>query len=385
MIPFLFRFIPKKCLGIDIGTSFIRVVELSRWGERRKLENYGEVSAQFLYQKPFRTFEKSTLSLSSKNISRAIKGILEEARIKTRQVIFSIPDFCSFFTNFELPPMTSEEIPQAIRYEARLHVPLPLSEVTLDWQIIGGAPSDHKKERLRVLLVAVPNEVINQYREIAKISELQIVSLEAEVFGLVRSLIGEDEKRTISLIDIGAQSTTCSIIDKRVLKSSHSFDLAGNELTERISKSLGVDYKIAEDFKREYGILSEKMLDLKEGYQSSTSGSQTAVSGDRIQLGEPISLREILLPLIDSILREAEKIFRDFYQIETKEIQKIIIAGGASFLPGLKEYFQEYFRKEVEIANPFSHIFFSPVLENTLKEMGPSYAIAVGMALGGLE
>lgn len=350
----LFKIIPKRCVGIDIGTSFIKVVELSRWGERRNLENYGEISAKVLYQKPFRTFEKKTLLLSSKNISRAIRAILEEAKIKTRQAIFSIPDFSSFFTNFELPPMTTEEIPQAVRYEARQHVPLPLSEVTLDWQIIRGAPSDHKKEKLSILLVAVPNEVINQYREIARISELQLVSLEAEVFGLSRSLIGEDEKRVISLIDIGAQSTTCSIIDRKVLKTSHSFDLAGNEFTERIAKSLGVDYQIAENFKKIIGLESR-------------------------------SLREILLPLIDSILMEIEKIHRDFYQLETKEVQKIILAGANALLPELKEYFAEYLKKEVEIANPFSHIFFPPILEEKLKKIGPGYAIAVGMALGGLE
>jgi type IV pilus assembly protein PilM len=353
------EFIPKKSLGIDVGTSSIKVVELSRVGERIKLENYGEISAQALYQRPFRTFEKSTLLLFAEDISRAIKAIREEAKIKTRRAVFSIPDFSSFFTSFELPPMTREELPQAVRYEARQYVPLPLGEVTLDWQIIEGEVSDQRKEKLKILLVAVPNEVISQYRKIAEISGLELQALEAEVFGLLRSLIGE-EKRIVILVDIGAQSTTCSIIEKRILKMSYSFDMAGNELTATLAKGLGIDYNEAEDLKEKYGILSSLESPAAE-------------------------VRELLLPLVDVILKEIERISQNFYLTEGKEVQKIFLAGASAYLPGLKEYFQDHFKKEIEIANPFSNIFYPPILEETLKKMGSSYAIAVGMALRGLE
>lgn len=377
------RLIPKKFLGIDIGTSSIKLVELSRWGDRKKLENYAEASAEVVYEKPFRTFEKSTLFLSSKDISRAIKGCLEEAKIKTRQCIFSIPDFSSFFTNFELPLMTKEELPQAVKYEARQHIPLPLNEVALDWQIIEGEGKilQQKKEnigqqeKIKVLLVAVPNEVINQYREIAGLANLELVSLEAEVFGLARSLIGEDDRRIISIIDIGAQSTTCSIIEKKVLKTSHSFDVGGNEFTERIAKSLAIDYSTAANFKKKYGISS----------------------GESLGLATEKNLREILLPLINLIFNEVGKILRNFSQTQRKDIQKIIIAGATALLPGLKEYAREHFNAEaekiqyggekieIEIANPFSAVYYPPILEQTLTNMGPSYAIAVGIALRGLE
>jgi len=361
------EFIPKRALGIDVGTASIKMVELSRLGERRKLENYGELSAQIFYQKPFRTFEKSTLSLFTQDISRAIKAVMDEAKIKTRRVVFSIPDFSSFFTSFELPQMTKEELPQAVRYEAHRCVPLPLAEVTLDWQVIEGGVSDQKKEKLKILLVAVPNEVINQYRKIAEMTKLELLALEAEVFGLVRSLVGE-RKETILLVDIGAQSTTCSIIEKRILKMSYSFDMSGNELTEVIAKGLGVDYKEAEALKEKYGISSPPSLD-------ATSPPPAPAS----------EVREILLPLVDVILKEIEKISQNFYLTEGKDIQKIIMAGASSFLPGLKEYFQSYFKKEIEIGNPFSNIFCPPILEQTLKEMSSAYAIAVGMAFRGLE
>lgn len=352
-------FTSKKVLGIDIGTSAIKIIELSKRMGKIKLENYGEISTAALYQEPFMTFEKNILSLSTEEIVKAIKVVIDEAGIKTKKCAFSIPDYSTFFTNFELPFMTKEEIPGAVRIEARRHVPVPLNEVTLDWQVIEEKLLDQKAPRLRILLIAVPNEIISQYRGIASALKLELLALEAEVFGLIRSLISKDEKKVIGLIDIGTRSTTCSIIDKRVLKASHSFDISGNALTEIISKEFSLDYEIAEEAKKRYGI------------------SPTTKEGEKI--------REVLIPVIDMIIRESEKAFNKFYLTEEKEIEKIILAGGTALLPGLVEYFQDYFKKEVEIANPFKKIFYSPELEENLKEIGPSYSIAVGMALKGLE
>lgn len=358
MIWFPFKRVPKKILGIDIGTSSIKVVELSRKGEKRLLENYGELRTSSLQRAPFRTFEKNTLLLSNQEIAQAISAILREAGIQTREVNFSIPDFATLFTNFELPPMTEKEIPLAVRYETRSHIPLPLSEVTLDWLVTGGKVSDSLKTALKILVVAIPNEIINHYQEIARLSRLELKILEAEAFALARSLV-KNEKKTITIVDIGAQSTTCNILENGILKTSHSFNLSGNQLTEILSKSLRVDYEKAEELKKNLGILPEEM------------------TGKNI--------REILLPLIDAILIEIKKVFANFHRQEGQKIEKIILAGGSALLPGLKEYFFEELKKPVEVANPFLNIVYPPILKESLEEMGPGYAIAVGLALKGLE
>jgi type IV pilus assembly protein PilM len=355
--------IPKQYLGIDVGTSFVKIVEISKFGNRRKLENYGSLNASALYEKPFRTFEKSTLLLSSKDVARAITAIMEEAQIKTKQAVFSIPDFSTFFTNFELPLMSNEELAQAVKYEARQLVPIPPAEVTLDWQVIDQKITEEKKTTTKILLLAVPNEVINQYKEIAVLANLELVALEAEAFGLKRALVKEDEKEAVALIDIGAQSTTCNVVDKKTLKTSYSFDVSGNELTEVVSKSLNIDFKKAEELKSRYGL-------------KTLSPEEKAKAGD---------IRQILLPLTDIIWGEAEKVFNNFFRAEGREVKKVIIAGGSALTPGLKEYFSIRLRREVEIADPFSNIFYTPILEKTLKEMGPSFAIAVGMALRELD
>ena len=360
---FSFPIMSKKCLGIDIGTSSIKIIELSRQRERKRLENYGEMKATSIYKDSFRTFDKNTLAFSNKNVAKAIKAILEESKMQTRKTIFSIPDFSSFFTNLELPVMTEEELPQAIQFEAKRHIPLPLSEVTLDWQIMDqNRQSSVSNNRIKILLVAVPNEIIDQYRNIAQMAGLELFALEAEVFGLLRSSVPSG-KDPIALVDIGAQTSTCSIVDKGILKNSHSFDLSGNKLTDVISKSFSVDYETADKLKEKNGLLFDQLVGLDQEKQ----------------------IRDVLLPFIDAILEEIDKICDYFYKIEKREVKKVILAGTSALLPGLEDYCRDYLKKEIEIADPFRDIYYPPILEKNIKKMSPSYAIATGMALRGLN
>ena len=362
--PFQRLFSPKKILGIDIDTSYIKVVELSKFKNKQKLENYGFVSTTDFSEKPFRTFEKNNILLSTENVIEVIKSIIQETGIKTKQVVFSIPDFSTFFTNFELPWMKNEELDQAIQYEAKQHIPLSLKEVTLDWQVISDDLTNKskdnpvKKRKLKILLVAVPKTIINQYQEIAALTNLELISLETEAFCLTRSLIKKDEKDIVALIGIGVSSTTCSIIQDGKLENSYSFNMSSNKFDKAIAEKFNINYLEAEKLKKQCGLLHNE--------------------------NNEKDICQILLPLVDIILMEIQKIFDKFYQKEGREIKKIILTGGTSLLPGLKEYFQVKLKKEIIIAQPFSNFDYPPILEKTLKEIGPSYAVSVGAALRGL-
>lgn len=311
------RLTSTSCIGIDVGTSSIKIVELSKVGVRVKLENYGETSILTLYEKPFRTFEKNTFLLSSSDIGKIISAILEEAVIQTKTAIFTIPDFSTFFTNIELPQMNKKELPGAVNFAAPQYIPIPLSEVALDWQLIEGKAGGRLQTKLKILLVAVPNEVINQYRRIAKIIELETKFLEAEAFALLRSL-DKTDKITIGLVEIGAQSTTCSIVDSGVLKSSHSLNIAGNEMTQSLAKTFSLSYNEAEKLKKKYGI-------------SPLSKEVSGQEGDKAA--------KVILSSVDSILVEVQRIFNSFSRGEKKEVRRVILAGGSALLPGLREYF----------------------------------------------
>jgi len=268
----------------------------------------------------------------------------------SRKAVFSIPDFSSFFTNFDLPPMSKDELPEAIQFEARKQVPVPISEVTFDWQLVG-RKFDPKKPS-RILLVAVPNDVINQYQEIAKLSQLELAALEVEVFGLMRAALQKDTNQSVILLDIGAQSTAISVVRNGILGRSRSIDVGGNSFTQQMSKSLSIEYKSAQEEKHGKGVTA-------------------------------FETKRVLAPLFDTIIDEIKKISLENQKAE--EIKKVIIGGGSARLPGIIEYFQEHVGKTVEVVTPFQDIFYPPILEQTIREIGPSYAVAVGAALRGLE
>lgn len=357
ILPF-FKKKPEKTLGIDIGTSSIKIIEISQQKNQKKiLENYGEMDISFSRETSFKeTREKQNAILfSNKQTAEAISDILEESKIQTKKANFSIPDFYTFFTSFNLPLMTQKEIPEAIKYEAKNYIPLSLSDIVLDWTIIKENKSNKTENTLKVLVIAIPNNIVNQYQEIATMTGLELQTLEAEAFSLVKSLTKKDGK-IVSIVDIGSRTTTCNVVENGVLKISHSFNIAGNELTEALSRSLMIKYSDAEELKKNSGLL-------KTGFNANEN------------------TREILAPLVDSVLNEIKKIFQNLYQQENKTIEKIILTGKSALMPGLKEYFFEEFKKETEIASPFTDFIYPPTLTEYLKEIGPSFAIAVGAAL----
>lgn len=350
-LPFFGKVIQKSAIGIDIGISAIKLVEISRRGGKINLENYGQVAASSFYQKPFETFGEGSFVISSPDVSKIIKAIIKESGIKSKESVFTIPDFSSFFTSFDLPQMSEEELPGAIEFEARRHIPIPVSEVILDYFLTKGKPGK-KGDKLEVLLIAVPKDVVAQYQEIATASGLELKYLEAEAFSLTRAL-AKNYKDAVCLLDIGAQSTTINIANEGRLKASFSSDIAGNNFTHAVSKALSIDYKKAEFLKNEHGLKSEE-------------------------------IEEALLPPLNLIIIELEKIFKDFEKEEQKKIKKIIIGGGSAFLPGLTQYMYSNFKKEAVIANPFLNFIYPEVLKKELDRLGPSLSVATGAALRNL-
>ncbi len=341
-------------LGIDIGTASIKVVEISRWGSGYTLENYGEIKSSLIFKEAPTSSEKSSSLLSTEFVAKGVKGILEEAKIKTKEVVFSIPDFSTFCTSFEIPPMPENEIAGAIQYNASQYVTLPISEVTLDWKIIPNPMAD-KNTPLKVFLIAVPNQVIKEYQQLASMAGLELYALEAEALGITRALV-KSNKKTVCLMDIGVQSSTVNIVDNGYLRKSYSFNFYSNKLLQAISSALGIESVKAEEILR------------KEGVTSSRPG-----------------VAQTLYLLINPLIVEIKNISAEFLQSEQKQVEEIYLTGGTANMPGLKEYFTESLKKSVYVSNCFSDFLYPPILEETLREMAPRFSVAIGVALGGLD
>lgn len=346
-------FFPKKMVGVDIGTSSIKIVEISRWGQGKTLENYGQVYSDAIFQE-LPTAIKGVGGLSHGVLSGAIKAVLEEAKIKTKAAVFSIPDFSTFCTSFSIPAMPEKEIPGAIMYNASQYITLPISEVALDWKILPATPGENGG-LLKVFLVAIPNQVIQEYQIIAKEAGLHLYALEAEALAIARSL-AKDIKKVVCVIDIGVQSTTINIVDGGFLRRSYSSNFYSSQLSKAVSSALGVQVSEAEIIKNKEGITS-----VKQG------------------------VAQTLHLLIDPLLVEVKGILAEFYQQEQKEVREIYITGGTANLPGLREYFAEYLGKTTLVPNCFADFLYPPILEESLREMNPGFSVAVGAALGGLQ
>ncbi len=349
MIISLFK---KQGLGIDIGSFSIKIVELSKARGKITLVNYIEIKRNLKKLSEFSFFKNNSLT---PKLGDLLQKVLSKAKIKAKRVVFTLPDFSIFFTWFELPPMKKGEIPGAVRHQARRQIPFPLNEVTLDWEIIEGT---EKGGKIKILLVVVSNQTIDQYLKIANSSQLQLSALEAEVFALARAF-SIKENIPIALVDIGFRSSTCSILDKRVLKRSYSFDISAGKLTDSLANSLKIDYNEAEELKKKYNYLEKEKFDKK--------------------------INKIFEAWLEAILQEIKRVMDEFYQLELKPVQKIILSGGGALLAGLKECAKRRLKKEVEIINPFLDISYPQALEPQLKILAPSFAIAIGAALRSLK
>ncbi len=346
-IPF-FSKSPGTSLGIDIGTSSIKFVEIAG-GSSATLENYGEVFMRdFVGEAPVKDTEGSLL-YSNEEISEALKYLLKEAGVKNKKAYFSIPDFVSFFTSFNLPPMKKEEVGSAVQFHSRQYIPLPISEVVLDWFLAEG----EEGKEMKINLVAVPKEVVEQYQDIARLCGMEISALEGEMFAVVRAFTRDTEEKT-AIVDIGEQSTLLTVSEKGILRTTHSLEIAGNMLVKQLAKAAKIEYNEAKKVMMEYGIEEE-------------------------------TVRKITSNLATSLFSEISRAIRTVESKEGKEVKRVIIAGGFSLLPGVVDYAKDALDKEVITKNCFEGIKYPETLEEDLKEISPSHAIALGMALGGIE
>lgn len=346
----------KKSLGVDIGSQGIRVVELFKEKDRILLNNYAELEMDASQKESFECFDKRTLLPSSKNVASGLQAIFSEGKIETREAIFSLPDFSTFFTSFSVPPMTMKELPDAVNFEAKKHIPIPFDEVVLDWELIGENVNEAEGEN-RVLVMAIAKTLISEYKKIAQEAGITIVSLEAEVMGLKRAILG-DKKEAICLVEIGYQSTTVNIVNNGFLIASVSFEIAGKDLTYSIAEAFGIENKEAEILKKKTGLIR--------------------------QPDEKVA--ESLIPIFDIIIEKMSTVIYDFEYKNKKPLEEIVLAGGTSIMPGIEKYFQEKFSgKKVSVGNAFEKIFYPQELKPLLPDLNSRFSIALGEALKRFE
>ncbi len=356
-------------LGVDIGTSAIKIVQIKNQGGKVVLENYGSLALG-----PYANLEPGQAAgLSKEKIIEAIHDLIREASITAKNSGISIPLKDTMISLIEMPDVGEKQLKTMIPIEARKHIPVPMSEVALNFWVMPHedslkvpAPTKEKQPKepksyetvnnVEVLIAAIHNNSINKYQKIKEGAGFEARLFEIEIFSTIRSLVGSDMS-TVMVIDIGAAATKTAMVENGVLRGSHIINRGSQDITIALSKSFGISIGEAEKIKREPTVLDED---------------------SRKRFADIVSL-----PL-SHIFLEANSVLLDYQKKHNKAVSKVILSGGGVLLHGLSELAKENFKVEVITGDPFMRLETPVFLRETLKKTGPEFAVAIGLALEAL-
>jgi len=348
------KFFPSF-LGVDIGTNSIKIAEVKQGKQLPSLVNYGLLQSNSHLIRNNDVIQSSNLKLSAEEVSRLLKLLVKKMKPSTNEVIASLPTFSVFMTVLDFPDMSSSDLEKSLTFQARQHIPLPISEVAIDWMSVGERQDEQGFKFSQVLLISVPKELIQKYREIFKSADLNLKSLEIESLSLARAAVGNDPTPSL-IIDIGSHSTNITFSEKGQIKFNSQSDYAGASLTQALASSLNINPLRAEELKRQHGLVSS---------------------------GPTQELSTIMTPFLDVIINEVKKAQ---YNYESQfpgaqKIERIILSGGGANLTGVDKHFENEFSIPVIRANPFMRFEYPPEIEPLIRELNPLFSVPLGLTL----
>lgn len=342
-------------IGVDIGTSAIKIVELKSDSGKPVLSNYAWMSFDGYFRK-----DDSSSTTYEKVLPQYIKRIINEAGIKSKYAHIAIPAFGGLIMLIEFPQMDKGDVEQAIRFEAHKYIPASLDEVVLSWDVLNSGkntvPNDAEleKEKLQVLLVAASKNRVGKYEKIVSEAGLKLESIEIESFSMARSLVGDDPGNFI-IADIGSRVCNILLIEKGVIMINRNIDAGGKDITHTIAKSMAIGEERAEKLKM---------------------GGKNFFANDSY-----INFHTLEI-IRDEIARTANAYSQDGSKLK---IDSLILSGGTASLMGLTEYFTQSLKIKTIVGNPFGRIICDKKIEPALKKIGTQFSVAVGLALKGIE
>jgi type IV pilus assembly protein PilM len=358
-----------SAVGVDISSSAIKVVEIKRKGGKAVLETYGAIAlGPYIDQNA-----GSVTILPVEKIALALKEVLKQSGVIANTLAMAVPIQSSLIFTIELPiQMREDQIADIVPTEARKYIPVPITEVSIDYFVLPKKEASYAEmntnaennnlleqhaEKMSVLVVATQNDAVSKYRSIVSQCGLSASFFEIEIFSSIRANF-EHELSPVLLMDFGASRTKLSIVEFGMIKSYHTIDRGGADITNSISKSLSIPFPEAEKMKKEFGFF----------------GNPTEKS-----------LSDIVKVHIDYIFSEANNVLLSYEKKYDRTISKVIFTGGGSLLKGLKEVAINNFKAEIETGHPFSKVEAPAFLDKVLETMGPEFAVALGLALRKLQ
>ncbi len=329
----------KPFWAIDIGASSVKVVRLTRTRQGVKLLDIG--LKELPMEQEFR----------QENINAALDELIKEK--KRPKAVINFSGQAPLIRYLTLPAMPKEELAEAVKWEAKKLVSIPMEEMILDFIIAGGRQERETKRYDLILVVAERNSLREQWAMMQR-AGLDIVAIDVNPLSLlntIRMSYGKELTGNFIYIDIGAVKTDMTILKDGVLRFTRRLEMGGEQITRRLEREMGLPYEEAEKLKREKGVGAEE-------------GPQAIIKNE-----------------IDRFIVEIQRSI-DYYRAQFREgvFKKVILMGGGALLPGFSDYFGSYFDAEMEIDDPLAEIIGTESV-GAIRAIAPRFSSGIGLAL----
>ncbi|PYT58146.1 MAG: pilus assembly protein PilM [Acidobacteria bacterium] len=337
----------RQIVGLDIGSSSIKAVELKSTKAGYELVSFG-----------METLAPDTVVdgaiMDAPQVANAISKIFDAQRIKSKNVATSVSGHSVIVKRVPLPLMTEDELYDRIPSEASQHIPFDIADVNLSYQLLESMDS-----QMDVLLVAVKKDkILNHTNVLAQAGKTPVV-VDIDAFALQNCFevnYEPDAGQTVALLNIGASVMNINIVRGGIPLFTRDVSVGGNQYTDALQKELDLSFEDAERLKR----------------------------GDTLPSVTDEQKQQILRSVSDILTLEIQKTF-DFFRATAsgENIQRIVVAGGTARVPGLVDLLREEFAMPVEELNPFRRVLINPGRhsDDQIRDMAPRLVIAVGLAL----
>ena len=332
--------------GLDVGSSSIKLIELAGDKKKPKLNAFG------LAVNPVGNLDTEN-EAEKVQIAQAIKKLVADSGVKEKKAVVALPETKVFTRVIDIPVLSDSELASAINWEAEQYIPVPISEVQLDYRVLSRPQGGGVGAKMRVFLVAAPLNVVNKLVRLLELAGIEIVALETEVLGLARSLVTAGSA-TVMIIELGLGSTDLCILEGEMILFTRSLSTGGNALSRVLATDLGLKPSQAEQYKRAYGL----------------DGSQ--LQG---------KVRKSLAPVFTSIVGEVRKAIHFYSSSRKGKIGRVVLAGGGAYLPEITSELARELGMEVVVANPFVRVSIDGAQQKRIGGIGAVFSVAVGLAM----
>lgn len=336
--------------GLDIGTQSIKAIQLEKHGEQFSILAAGITTT------PGKGMA-SDAQQDIQTVAQSVKKLLHDTKISTHRVNISLPEESVFTRLVRFPYLNDNELDSAIAWQAEPHIPIPISEASLDYQVVRRQePQNGQGGYVDVLLVAAPKTLIGKYMQMASSIGLSIVGVEGEMLAQVRAFA---PTQTTIIVDIGAAGTKIGLSLKEQLVVSRAINTGGNVLTRAVAQGLSVTVKQGEEYKKTYGLTADQL----EG-------------NVRNVLESPIRV------IADEIKKTIQYYKTDIGGTEGEQVTQVLVSGGTAGLPNLIQFLTEVTGLEVAIGDPLAKMIKDERITKSFTNYAPLYGVAVGLAQG---